>query len=468
MTSKQSSAFRKILLSSIVILIAARSTTSQTSEAPPPDPEPDLQDGHTIFALSMSFISVKLGFSIAVINAIKLLLSENVGLPLKSWVYTQGLVIDSSKSLFLITLNVLVSSEGATEKEALAIDFITSGKLDEEFANLGLPDMSFTITSPDATDNDVSLPQTPQSDLEELIDAWPLAAEGEEFSRLFDLYVQSPSIFFPPKLKEAILWFVGNETDTLTEPPSWYMPELAVLNSTRGEYIATLVHIGEENTTEAVLKNSADYVARGGLSQAILDRGARDVNITLLPNVTLVNAESEPPKAGDQVAVVSRFRMSAPISGIPKEVVAIIKSSCAVVTNTPENAWWVSEVEPEVEENANGPFKLDMGAIVSETQRIETVRLVAGLVRSRKLDHDLWASGRNDILVRLRPRMTRFKSNGSGGNAIRSTAATVAARRATLGRYAASSDRLKRLGSCGRSVGEGAYWLVAVLVTLDD
>ncbi|CAN8067364.1 unnamed protein product [Agarophyton chilense] len=411
----------------VILLVAVGTAQAQSANPPPADPPPELEEGHSIFALSMSFTSSKLGFSIDVVNAARFLLSENVGIPLEKWVYTHGLVVDSAKLLFLIKLQVVVPTQVASEKEAEAKDFINSGQLDEEFSKLGLVDMQFRVTNAEAGASEVSLSPPTQPDLKELVDEWPSIAEGEEFSQLLDLYVQSPEILFPPVLKDAMLWFIANWTETLTEPASWYMPELAVLNSTRGEYIASLVHVGGENETEAVVEGGAAYVARGGLSQAIGDSGARGVNISVLPKVEVVGAEEEVARDGDEIGVDLLLRMSAPVSGITKEVVAILKASFAAATNTSEGAWWLAYAAPEVEENENGPFMVDVGVVVGKKQRLETVRLVAGVVRSRAVDHALWASGRTDVVVRLRPRLTAFKSNGSGGRAIRSTAATVAA-----------------------------------------
>ncbi|PXF50005.1 hypothetical protein BWQ96_00165 [Gracilariopsis chorda] len=411
----------------IVLIALATLTQSQLVEVPPPDPPPDIQTGYSAFALSISFISSLLGFAPEVVQGMKAILSQNLGIPLEHWVYSSGRVVDATTSLFAVTLDVIVPMEEIKHGESLTRKFISSGQLDEEFATIGLSGMMFTLTDQEIVEEGTPTPKVPKSDLSELVDALPPLHEGEELSRLLDLYVVSPTIYFTPVLKEAIRWFAGNETNTLTDPSSWYLPELTVLNSTRGQYIATLVHVGNIGEADMVLNQSAAYVAHGGLTQALLESGARDVNITLLPRVKLAKPEEDPSIDSDLISVDILFRMSAPISGITNEVVEIMKARCADITETQQAAWRLKYVAPEVEENVNGPFITDLGVIVPKTQKVETVRLVAGLVRSRALDHGLWEGGHTDVRVRLRPRLTPFKSNGSGGNAIQSTAATVAA-----------------------------------------
>lgn len=412
---------------SVVLTAVGTLTQSQLIEVPPTDAPPTIHTGYAAFALSISFVSSLLGFAPEVVQGMKAMLSQNLGVPLENWVYVSGRVVDATTSLFAVTLDVIVPMEDSEKEESASRNFISSGQLEEEFAKIGLSGMMFTLTDQEIVEEDAPKPEVPKSDLSELVDALPPLFEGEEISRLLDLYVLSPTIYFTPTLKEAIIWFAGNQTNTLTDPSSWYLPELTVLNSTRGQYIATLVHVGSLGQADMVLNQSAAYVAQGGLTQALLESGARDVNITLLPRVRLAEPEEDPSTDTDHISVDILFRMSAPISGITNEVVNIMKARCADITETQRESWRLKYVAPEVEENVNGPFLTDLGVIVPKVQKVETVRLVADLVRSRALDHGLWESGYTDVRVRLRPRLTPFKSNGSGGNAIQSTAATVAA-----------------------------------------
>lgn len=421
-------------------------TASQ--ELPPFDPVPSIKDGEAVYTLPLVVQSEMLGLAVEIVLGIKILLSEALGTASESLHYVNADVVDASASVYFVEYEIVTSMEELEISESVAKTYISSGGLAEGFANLGISGMHFlfgkpqttsgtiapapveTQPSPNPSPTDAPVQRKPDTEdtIATLLDIEPGLLPGEEASRLVHFHIRSPVLFFHPDLKLAITWFAGDRTGSLTEPPSWFMTDVTVLNTTFGQYIASFVHIGNVNTTETSVREVEALVGEGELDTFMKENDARNVSVSLLPVLDNVKPEDAIAPQDGFSTVVLLVRISAPITGVTPEVNEIIKSSGASVTNTRAQDWRVKAMQSELEGATNGPFWLDYEVRIKDNHdtMLATVANMTLFLRTRALDHTFWERGITDIRMTPRKRLTRFRTY-SDGSAIQSSATTAAA-----------------------------------------
>lgn len=413
-------------------------------QLPSLDPEPILTNGGGLLSFQILVKSKQLGLNVVVVQGMKFLLAQETGLEMQGWYLRNASVTGNSQSIYLVLLKVVVPAVKLQLVDQAVSSFIESGALAERFAAQGVAGIQFYVVEDGQSDADgvISSPTSPSPppspsplpdckwsiNISLLSEQLPLSEPGMQYSSL-DLYVRSPTIFFPVRLRQTIKWFISGETETRLKNDlnkNWFMSGFYVINTTLGQYIATFTFYGNISITERVVSKAKVYVANQELTEALLKVNAKDINVSLLPE--LKRPEPIPvllPPAGLSEVVVM-FRISAPITGISQELVNTVQRVGGRVTSTNKADWRLKAVE---EESANGPFLADFSVNVKEGEEVESVRNVTNLVRKRELDVVLWNAGLIDVRIFARPRLTTFYQGqtGSGTSAIASTTGTVAA-----------------------------------------
>ena len=450
---------------------AISSTTRQaTAELPLLDDAATVQPGQAIFTLNLLVQSQIFGLSPLIVNGIISLTSQHVAIDPLSWHVRDAAVEDPSLAVYRLLFEVVVPEEQAGDIESAAKTFLDSGGLSDAFASQGVTGINFQVLDPGSGHTHGHAPQGPASgqeaqqynqtvDLSLLVETLTTVEAGMEFSRHLDLYVRSPTIYFPTELRDAIRWFLGVETGAEDSSNTWFLSDFYVVNATFGQYIATFVHVGEAGSTEAALSQATQYTKRQALTTSLRAADATDVNVTILEPLSAPNNETAAGTREGYSSIDILLRISAPITGLSPAVLETIKSEGARATGTSASQWTLSSATLA---SANGPFLATLLVPAASERRVAVVRAMTGLVRSRAVDHAVWARGYTDVRVVARKRVTAFGAGSGGarggGAAIASTAATVGASLAGMALVVAVAALVLGLVPRGQKTAAGRAW----------